>query len=141
EGVGPENCWMVGKLVGVKEKQLAVVCLGRRYPLAGSTQELKCREGMNVLALGAFDGDRYRLAQIHEWKGSMAAYVVPPLFPEQEGDPPQASEFVHVGGIMTSRVRISVILKDQAQPRDLPEILRCADPDAKLARCWGEMRI
>jgi len=66
---------------------------------------------------------------------------VPPLFPEQEGDPPQASEFVHVGGIMTSRVRISVILKDQAQPRDLPEILRCADPDAKLARCWGEMRI
>ena len=142
EGVGPGACWIVGRLTGVKTKKLVLVSKGVSYSLSGTIGELKCRDGMNVMAVGRREGAHgYRLTMATEWKGSMALEEAPPQFPDQEGDPPTQKEFVQHDGIVTSRIRLRLILRGKALPKDLPGILRCADPQAHLASCWPELKI
>lgn len=140
-GIGPDHSWLMGKLEGMKGKW-TVATAREKFALTGPSTDLAFRPGAVVLVVGKDTGDHvYEAARISEWFGpEKASLEVPAL----EARPAPASDYTRDEGtgLMTSRVRILVNLKDGAGPKDLPGLLEAAgdgDKDeAHLIACWPD---
>lgn len=136
-GIGPNHTWLMGKLQGVRGKW-SVATAQEKFALTGPSTELAFRPGSTVLVVGKLSGDRtYETTRISEWFGSdRPGLEVPAL----EAKPAPPSEYTRdpANGLMTSRVRILINLKDGAGPKDLPKLLDAAGDSAHLIACWPD---
>ena len=136
-GIGPEHSWLMGKLEGRKGKW-TVATAQEKFALTGPSTDLAFRPGAVVLVVGRLTGDHiYEAARISEWFGPEKATLEVPAL---EARPAPASDYTRdqATGLMTSRVRILVNLKDGAGPKDLPGLLEAAGDGARLIACWPE---
>lgn len=135
--IGPEHCWLMGSLEGSKGKW-TLATAKEKFRLTGPSAALPFRAGAVVLVIGKLSGDHiYETARIFEWFGSdRPSLEVPPL----EAGPASPAEYVRdpANGLMTSRVRILINLKDGAGPKDLPGLLEAAGEKARLIACWPD---
>lgn len=139
-GIGPDHTWLMGKLQGAKGKW-TVTTAKETFSLTGPTTELAFRSGSSVLVLGTLKGDHaYETARIWEWYGpEKSALEVPAL----EARPAPAGNYSRdpANGLMTSRVRIQVNLKDGSGAKDLPRLLEAAGEGSHLIACWPEKMV
>lgn len=136
-GIGPDHTWLMGKLEGVKGKW-TVATAKDKFVLTGASTELAFRPGSSVLVLGNLTGDHlYETTRIWEWYGPEKATLE---LPALEARPAPASDYTRdpANGLMTSRVRIQVNLKDGAGPKDLPKLLEAAGKGGRLIACWPD---
>ena len=136
-GVGPDYSWLMGKLEGSRGKWV-IKAKKEEYTLTGPSANLAFRPGTVVLVVGSLKSDHlYEAARISEWLGpDQASLDLPAL----EASPAPSSEYSRDAstGLLTSRRRILVNLKDGAGPKDLPRLLRAAGQGAHLIACWPD---
>ncbi len=140
KGIGPHHHWIMGKLVGRKSKW-ALATDKEQFALTGPSTELAFRPDTVALVVGKVSGDHvYEAERISEWFGpDKATLGVPPL----EARPAPAAEYTRdpANGLMTSRVRILINLKDSAAPKDLPKLLEAGGAGARLIACWPDTMV
>lgn len=139
-GIGPDHCWLMGKLQGAKGKW-TVATAREKFTLTGPSTELAFRPGSSVLVLGALQGDHvYETTRIWEWFGPEKGTLEVPAL---EARPAPASDYTRdpANGLMTSRVRILVNLKEGAGPKDLPKLLEAAGEGGRLIACWPDTMV
>jgi len=135
--VGPDHVWLMGKLEGAKGKW-TVATAKQKFTLTGPATELAFRPGTLALVVGALKKDHlYEAARISEWYGPERSFLeLPPL----EAKPAPADQYTRdaATGLLTSRVRILVNLKDGAGAKDIPKLLEAAGEKARLIACWPD---
>lgn len=135
--IGPDSVWLMGKLEGVKGRW-TVTTAKEKFRLTGPATELAFRPGTPVLVVGAPKKDHlYEAARISEWYGPERSFLdLPPL----EAKPAPAEQYNRdpATGLLTSRVRILVNLKEGVGIKELPKLLGAAGDKARIIACWPD---
>lgn len=135
--IGPDHSWLMGKLQGNKGKW-TLATAQEEFALTGSSTQLPFHPGASVLVLGTLKADHvYETSRIWEWYGRDKAVLEVPAL---EARPAPVSDYTRdpANGLMTSRVRILINLKEGAGPKDLPKLLEAAGEGGRLIACWPE---
>ncbi|MBS2037362.1 hypothetical protein JST97_20405 [bacterium] len=139
-GIGPDASWLMGKLEGTRGKW-SITANKEKYRLTGPAANLAFLPGTTVLVVGSLKSDHlYEAARMSEWLGpDQSGLDVPAL----EASLAPASDYVRDDstGLLTSRRRILVNLKDGAGLRHIPKLLEAAGPGAHLIACWPDNMI
>lgn len=139
-GMGPDASWLMGKLEGSRGKW-SITANKEKYTLTGPAAGLAFRPGTTVLVVGSLKSDHlYEAARISEWLGPERSGLE---LPALEASLAPSSDYVRDDdtGLLTSRRRILVNLKEGAGPKDLPGLLKAAGTEAHLIACWPDSMV